>query len=627
MSRLKLLSCVTLALMLSAAVQCNASDLNRVLLLHSFGSDFSPFSDFGASFRRALLTKSNTPFELYEASVFATHFEDSRNDDSLVKYIRDLFSDRKIDLVVTIGAPATSFVQSHRQELFRATPMLITGIAQRRVHPDMLTANDAVLATSLDLRAFVENILRVRPSTENIVVVNGNSSQERYWQTQLQHDFESFSNRVRFTYWNELSVDEMARRAARLTPQSVILYLWVFVDATGVAQPLDRAFTRIRAAAAVPVFGSGDYQLGKGIVGGPLLPSESYGETAAKVALRILAGETPGNIKSPAIGFGPPVYDWRELQRWDISESLLPPGSIVRFREFTAWQRYRWQIIVIALTILTLTLLIASLLFERRRRRFAEAEQRRQLLEIKRMNRRSAGSVLSASLAHELKQPLAAMIANAEAAILMLKNKFTLSDSDQTVEALNDIVYDGGRAGEVIDTVRNIYRERDSEERLLHNVNNILRNVFDILRPELQGHRVTVQNELAQMLPRVSVERVQVEQVIFNLVQNAIEAMKQTTDRPRVLRVRSALDTSGDVIIDIADSGCGIDPENLDRIFEPFFTTRPDGTGMGLSISRTIVEAHGGRLTAAPDPSGGTIFRIALPSKPPSTAQTSKQSA
>jgi signal transduction histidine kinase len=225
-----------------------------------------------------------------------------------------------------------------------------------------------------------------------------------------------------------------------------------------------------------------------------------------------------------------------------------------------------------------------------------------------------AKSQMAATIAHEINQPLAAIVTNGNAAMRWLGQ--ATPDLEEARAAMKRVVSDGHRASEVIGSIRAMFRH-DGPEMAPLDANEIVREIVTILHAELQSQRVSLQTELAEGLPRVLGDRIQLQQVILNLVTNAVDAMAAVTDRARVLRVSSALHESDGVTLMVEDSGAGIDPKSIDRIFDPFFTTKSRGMGMGLSICRTIVEAHNGRLSALPGVRNGSIFRVVLPTACP----------
>jgi ABC-type uncharacterized transport system substrate-binding protein len=413
-SRILLNAVVLLFAMTGAAF----SEPKRVLLLHSFGRDFAPWNQYARTIREELVRQSSGPIDFFEASLATARFADD-DEGPFVDYLRALFVKRKLDLIVTIAAPAASFFQRHRQQLFPSTPLLITALEQRRVALTTLTANDTVVATKIDFARAVENILQVLPETGNIAVVIGDSPIERYWVEQMRDEVRPFNDRIAFTWLNDLSVDQMLKHVATLPPRSAIFFGILSVDAAGVPHEEASALRKFHAAANAPIFSYGDAFFGDGIVGGPLGNIENVGRKAASVAVRILGGEVPGNIKTAPMGFATPKFDWRELQRWNISESRLPAGSQVYFRVPGMWEQYRLQVTTGAAALLLQAAIICWLLVERRRRHFAQAEATSRRREVIHLNRVTTASVLSSSIAHELNQPLGAILSNTEAAQIM----------------------------------------------------------------------------------------------------------------------------------------------------------------------------------------------------------------
>jgi putative pyrimidine permease RutG len=228
----------------------------------------------------------------------------------------------------------------------------------------------------------------------------------------------------------------------------------------------------------------------------------------------------------------------------------------------------------------------------------------------------------AASIAHEIKQPLTAIIMHGNAGARWLSN--APPGIEEAMAALKHIVADGHRATQVIDSMRAMFRKDGGERAELLDLNDVVRDVIALLREELDAQSVTVRLELADALPNVLSNRIQLQQVVLNLVTNAVEAMSSVRDRARLLEVTTRLESPEHVVMAISDSGTGIDPQNVERIFEPFFTTKLRGMGMGLSICRSIVESHDGRLWVSPGAAYGAIFHVRLPS---ADSDTSRRSA
>ena len=216
---------------------------------------------------------------------------------------------------------------------------------------------------------------------------------------------------------------------------------------------------------------------------------------------------------------------------------------------------------------------------------------------------------LTASIAHEVNQPLAAIVTNGEVGLRWLDRE--VPDLAEVREALDDMISNGRRASEIIHRLRALSRKTETQKLAL-NINDAISEVIPLVQQEVLGHRVSLRLDLAPTLPAVLGDRVQLQQVVINLIVNGMEAMAPVTDRSRELVVRSQLDDSDQVLVAVEDSGVGIDPENAKQLFNAFYTTKSSGMGMGLSICRSIIENHGGRLWASPNAGPGATFQFAL---------------
>jgi len=407
-----------------------------------------------------------------------------------------------------------------------------------------------------------------------------------------------------------LPFTDVLKRVATLPAGSAILYVLLSPEVEGIPQDEDTALAALHASASAPIFSYSDAYLGKGIVGGPLISSDEQGRETVSVAVRLLSGEHASDIRMPPIALGKPEFDWRELRRWNIRESDLPPGSMILFREPSAWERYRWQIVTITVVLVLEAALIVTLLHERRRRRIAEMNAHQGMAELAHMNRRATVGELSASIAHELNQPLSAILHNSEAAQSML---LTASpDLSELTDIMSDIERDDRRAGEVIRRLRSLLSKTPSETHEV-DLNGVVREVFEFVAPQAAAYQVTLSTSLALRPLVVSGDWVQLQQVILNLVMNGMEAVRNAASGQRKITGRTMLIDGASAEVAIEDSGPGIPPDKAQQIFEPFFTTKDTGMGMGLSIARTIVASHRGRIWAANRREGGALLRFTVP--------------
>jgi signal transduction histidine kinase len=473
------------------------------------------------------------------------------------------------------------------------------GADARRIPDAPAKENDTAVLLDLDLPAYLENILRLRPETTDIAVVVGNSPVERFWTSELRRDFRPLADRVNITWFNDLTFGEMLNRAATMPPRSAIFWFLLSEDAAGVPYSQDRALEAMRELATVPIFGMGDYELGRGIVGGPLMQTQALGQQAAAVALRILAGESPGSIRPPKVLFGSPKYDWRELQRWNISEGRLPAGSIVQFREPTVWEQYRWYAIGALSFIAFQAVLIAALFLQRTRRQVAEMDIREKESELRvsyEQVRQLAGRLINAQederarIARELHDDVGQRVASLSIGLSSLKRR--VLDSDETVRSeLSGLqLQTMGLAKDLRDLSHELHQGALEHvglpDALRERCDQISRESDIQIKFEVADGWTEVADDIKLCLYRVAQE------ALHNIAKHAHAKMGRI----------AIAHQNGRVVMRISDNGVG------------FATHGPTGQqGIGLLSMRERVRMLGGSFEVKSAPNTGTIATVTLP--------------
>ena len=598
--------CTTIAMLIPTRTSLAADEPKTVLILQSFDQNSKPWSEYSKALRQELERRSPWPVIIEEVSVITARADKQNAETQFVGYLHALFDHRPPDLIVAFGALGGAFVQRHRSELFPAIPMILTTIEARRVQSLTLTENDTVVAVRHQIPVLFGNILQLLPKTKTIAVVTGDP--ERFWIGEMKRELESLKDRVTLRFYNDLSFDQILKEAASLPPDSAIYWNQTRVK-RGELYEGQRALTELAAVANAPIFTFDDSFFTGEIVGGPMTSVLAGTKATTDVVLRVLAGEKPADIKTTPLEYGPAKYDWRQLQRWRISESRLPPGSEIYFREPTLWDRYSWQMVVIVAMVLAQAGLIGFLLNERRRRLYFEVQASRRSAELAHFNRYSTAGELTASIAHELNQPLGAILTNAETAELLLKS--SSPDLDELREIVIDIRRDDQRASDVLQRLRSLLKKGPYEIKDV-DLNEIAGESIELLSPLSIAREVNLSGFTAPMSLPIRGDPIQIQQVIVNLIVNAMDAMSKVPKAQRRVTVDTArADNFAEV--SVSDTGPGIPSQKLKEVFEPFFTTKAQGMGMGLSIARTIVEAHNGRIWAENKAGSGAVFRVSLP--------------
>lgn len=597
-----------LLLLVFAASPAAAQSISRSILVIDQSDVRGPFYyDVFSALRSTINADSKSPTTIHVESLDFSRFSGPEYEESLQRHFRVKYREKPIGVIVAIGDASLDYVLRWRSALWPGSPVAFAMVDETTVARLNPASDVTGLMMKLDFADAITAARAVVPDLKRVIVVGDlweNQTIFRHWKNQIS----TMAADVEVSEMTGLTMKELRRRVATLPDHTAIVYTAIYSDGEGTYYPPADALALIVETANRPVVVPAESNIGRGSIGGFVMIPSLIGQSVAVLALRILDGESASTIPTRLGTFVRPVFDWRQMQRWGVRESSLPPGSEIRFREVTSWDQYRGQILLAGAAMLLQAALIAWLLFERHRRYRAEITVRDTMSNLMHLDRRSTAGELTASIAHEVNQPLTGMVANANAGIRWLAA--ATPDIGRAEAAFRQIIAAGHHASDVIAAIRALFKQR-AEERADVQINDLIHNALSLERIEMEKHQVSLRLVLAEALPDVLGDRVQLLQVILNLVRNAIEAM--STDRPSILGVKSQVDESGDILVSVEDSGMGIDKKDLARIFDPLFTTKQQGLGIGLSICKTIIESHHGRLWVTSAVGEGSTFYIKLP--------------
>jgi PAS domain S-box-containing protein len=868
--------------------------------------------EWDTGIREALEGTEAEPIEFYTEYLDLAYHPEESYLRSLLNLLQTKYSGRKIDLLIPVSDLAFSFLQAHSNALFPGSPIVFCAVVKPQLETLKPPPNSSGVVAWVDVQGTLVAALKLQPKTRRVVVVGGIAKTDRALLQIAREGLRSYEGQLEITYLTNLPMAEILQRVSSLPPQTVVIYLCMLRDSTGHDFVPRKALERVAQAANAPVYGLWENLLGHGIVGGHLMSFTEEGRLAGDMGRRVLNGEKPENIPIISEGGNVNEFDWRQLKRWGLKESDLPPGSLVRFREPSLWENYKREVIGTAAGFSVLSLLVVGLLINLGQRRRAERALAKRLqfetllaelsahfvtveasevdreidqgikhlgefLEIDRVRlwqlfgpqgefipthswaapgipptsptqaqedypwirsqmlqgrpvafsrpaelpeearvdrqslitdgiksalciplamggkfigalslsalrspkvwdpglapelqpigeifanalmrnvadnelrqgelkyrivadftydweywqipdgtwryvspacerisghrpeeflqhpgllrdiivpedrdrwdhhncdsqkesggreiqfrlQRPDGSTrwiehacqpvtddagefigvrasnrditlrrqaemlgqqhreqlahvtrvatlgeLTASLAHEVNQPLNAVMNNAQAALRFLHRE--QPDLEEVGEALGDIVRDGKRAAEVIQRLRRFLRPGEIHAQAV-DINQVIEETTALTRNEFQGSNIRLRFSLTENLPPVWVDRIQIQQVVLNLLMNAKEAMDQAGTNAGEIFVMTEQEDEETVKVSFRDRGPGLTSENLEKIFEPFYTTKTAGIGLGLAISRSIIASFGGRVYAMPNPDQGATLAFALP--------------
>lgn len=367
---------VLVALSALTAAQAPAPRERRVLVLQSLDRGNLTLDYLTGNIRVDVDSKATEPVTFTQVVVNPSGFGASPQE-AIVEFLRSAFADRpRPDLVMTLGGPAATFARKYRPQLFPEAPLLLAGVDRRFIESTPLSDTETAVSVINDFAAVIDDMLQALPGTTTVFVVVSSGDLSRFWRSQLEHDFARFRPRVTFLWSDGMSYPDILKRVASLPPHSAIFHYNFGSDGQGGAYSEERVLADFRAVANAPVFGSQGAQLGHGIMGGRLMASDTVARSSADIVLRILNGEAPGQIRPAPLPAGPPIYDWRELQRWHVPVSRLPAHSVIRYQPPSLLERYKWAIVAGVSTLVAQAALIAALLGSRVRRQRAEQSLR-----------------------------------------------------------------------------------------------------------------------------------------------------------------------------------------------------------------------------------------------------------
>jgi signal transduction histidine kinase len=579
-----------------------------VLLLYAESRVLPAIIEADTAFRSTVASGLGAPVIFHTEFLDLPSTQSAAYERSLGDLLRVKYRDIHLDLVVAMAPGALRIALEYRAELGPSVPIVFMAVAS--VGDLDLPGDVTGLLVIFDWMDTLGAALRLQPETRRVVVVGGTSAIDKRRLAAARAAFAGVPGRLEFTYVTDLPLEAVASKLAAVPDGTIVILSGFTRDGAGRTLSTPEALGRLAERSRVPIYGISGTYMGHGIVGGRLIDFEKEGVRAGELGLRLLRGEKLGPADIVTQNTNTYAFDWRQLRRWGLKENRLPPGSVIRFKEPSLWDQYRWPIIGALVLILLESVLIAGLVVQRARRKRVEAEAAVQRGQLAHAQRVTAVGELTTTLAHEINQPLGAIVSNAEAA----RRLVDLADPKRTdlLETLGDIIDDGQRASEVIRRLRAMLRTGATEQKPC-DVNELIMEVIKFLDADLARAGVSTELRLGEDLPLVRGDAIQLQQVILNLALNAEDAMANGAGEPKRLTVETAERRPGTVEVCVRDTGVGVKEGNLEDIFKPFVTTKTSGLGIGLSISRSIVEAHRGAIRAERNPDRGLSIRVELP--------------
>lgn len=565
---------------------------------------------FKSNFNVSNTIPSNVIYEYFDIY----RFGDGQNIETLVKLYNEKYQTAKIDLLITVGPGLHPMLEKYNLEMLKTTPTINIDFSNISMSSDpQIAQNEINISVVVQVEKSLQSAIDLFPEYNDIYVFSGNTSTDKYFLNLFRQAEPVFSSTHRFFYFNDISFDSTLLVAAKVPANSIVFVPSYMSDTESPLYNTPEALSLIANVCKSPLFPVFDsFVLTQGAIGGNVLSLFNVGEEAGRIAKEIIKGADLRKIEVDKSNFYQHVYNWDQLKKWDLLNSkVIPKNSRFYNEEINYFELYRWQIGFLILFLISQTLLILYLIRLNKRQKDIvkqKIETEKIYSQLTREDRLMRMVELTASLSHELSQPLTSILYSAQAGLRFLKSGKL--DEKQTEEIFENIVEDDKRAGNLISSVKNLMKLETREPEKL-NLNALIQDTLLIFNAEAKRNNIEIGLNLEKNPVFIFGDKIQLQQVLLNFFFNGAIAMENNDENKKILNIFQSVKNNV-VTVSVKDDGPGIDESIKENIFKPFVTTREKGFGIGLAVSRSIIEKHNGKIWAGNVLNGGAEFSFSL---------------
>ncbi|MFN8257076.1 MAG: sensor histidine kinase [Bacteroidales bacterium] len=593
-------------------------NFKNVAVFFSFGSNLPAFDNILTGLKSTIKGKSDESVNIMTEYLDLTR---SKNED-YARLIIDMYNEKlkefKIDLLITVGPGVNDAILKYGDSTLKSLNIINIdlNIPGRTSLTDLNIKKGKEILLKFQVGETLKEAFNLFPENKIVYVISGTSQVDSYYNSLIRQNKNQFEPEHSFIFISDMSLDSIIRFVRTIPAKSLVIVPAYLRDATNITFSTPEALSLIAKNSPAPVFltitDAGVKT--QGGIGGYLFSYINLGKETGRIAREILNGKQIQDISVDETNFYEHIYDWNELERWNLTDSkAIPANSIFYNRDVTFVELYKWYIVGVLLFIITQTLLIIYLVKLNKRQKDITAKMQetenmhRHLIHTDRLSKMST---LTAALSHELYQPLAAIGITAQAGKRFI-NKGNL-DLNKALQMFDNILEDNIRATEIISSVKSLMKPESSVTADV-NLNEIILETVGLISNDAKKQHINIDLKLSMEPVFIFGDKIQIQQVLMNFIRNAISAMEKSETDKRILEIRLEL-TKEIATVSVRDSGPGIDTAIKERLFKPFVTTKKGGFGIGLTLCRTIIEKHKGKIWVENMPEGGAKFSFSLQS-------------
>ncbi len=589
--------------------------IKTIVVIFSLNSNLPAYQNMLDGFRSNF---SNVPSEPCNVLVEYLDIGRSSNED-YAKNIVDLYNhkykENAIDLLIAVGPMAYQVLAKYGLNALKNTPVI--SIENENVLTDSIyhqpDKNTLDIIIKHNIQGTLKAAFELFPQNKNVYIISGSSLIDNYYTFLTTNDTKAFKNTHRFTFISGVSLDSTLQIVKKIPSNSIVVIPTFMTDNNNHPFSTPEAIGIISNYCNAPVFPIFDsFIRTKGGIGGYVLSFVNIGIESGRIAQEILNGKPPQDITVNKSSFYQFVYDWKQIKRWNLSKSkAIPAESKFYNREDSFIGEYKWQILFVFLILISESFLIIYLFKLNRRQKDIvrqKTETESLFRELVREDRLSTMVEMTASISHELNQPLTAILYSAQAGKRFLDSEKL--DPGQAMEIFDNIIEDDKRAAELISSVKSMMKLENREKEEV-NVSTLIRETVSIFNSEAIRQNIHLIINFLDNPVFVFGDKIQLQQVLLNFISNAALSMEGIYPENKIIELKQRLNKDT-ITISVCDNGPGIDDSVKENLFKPFITSRKSGFGIGLAVSRSIIEKHNGTIWAENARGGGASFSFQL---------------
>jgi signal transduction histidine kinase len=524
-----------------------------------------------------------------------------------------------LDLMICVGINIVSTVKENADDHLLNLPAIVVDYdfsAYGRPFDFQVNSQTTSIRLKMDVNRTIKEAISIFPNTSSIYFITGTSRTDHLILEISKEAAKSINNKIKITFVADQTMDDLLKMIHKLPENSLIVVSSFNSDVNKVPYYNTEAVRLISKSANAPVFTYIDMGFGDGSFGGYIISFRKTGPLIGETAVKILKGADPNSIKISDKDYYDYLLDWRELRRWNLTRlENNKKGYTVQYKEITYLGKYKWYLsggifFLVSQSILIISLIQLNRKQKRMTRQMVETDRRQ--MDIIREDRILRIGMITASLSHELNQPLTSILSTAQAGIRFINSE--KADSELLKDLFGNIVEDDKRAASTLASIRGLMK-LEKREKIRSDLNKLIIEVADLYKSKAIEQNCEINLQLTEVPVYVIADSIQIQQVILNFISNASHSIEESFNKINTITITETVEDDF-VSVSVRDYGKGLDESISDRLFEPFNTSRKEGSGVGLAISRLIIEEHQGKIAAMNMPDGGAEFSFKLKNIP-----------